>query len=158
MESPTFSGRTLDVPILHTKSTKLWISCLRLPAQAGVVGNITADADRNSAGIGFFASTLRDSAMLWFNSLTINIDPVVAPAPAIGTLDALCTAFQAQFLFDPSQKWRYLTEFSKIKQTPGEKVEDFIQRMQMEAVRWEAATQQNYAGIFAIYSILYYAS
>jgi len=97
IESPTFSGRTSDDPIQHTKNTKLWISCLKLPARAGFAGNIPADADRNSAEIGFFASTLQDSAMLWFNSLTIDIDR---------TLDALCTAFQAQFLFDPFQKWR----------------------------------------------------
>jgi len=60
------------------------------------------------------------------NSLTIDVNPAAA-ASAIGTLDALCTAFQARFFLDPVQKWRYLSKFSQIKQTHGEKVEDYIQ-------------------------------
>jgi len=58
--------------------------------------------------------TLPGSALFWFNGLTIEVDPAVAIAGDIGTLAALCTAFQAQFLLDPSQKWQYLSEFSKI--------------------------------------------
>jgi len=58
------------------------------------------------AEISYFASTIKDKATLWFNSLTIEVDPAaqVAATNPIGTLVALCAAFEAQLLFDPAQK------------------------------------------------------
>jgi len=60
------------------------------------------------AEISNFASTLKGGAALWYNTLTIEVDPAVAVAGNIGPLAMLCTAFEAQYLFNPVQKWRYL--------------------------------------------------
>jgi len=68
------------------------------------VGVVPADAERNMAEISYFSSTLQGSAALWFNTLTIEVNPAVAVAGNIGTLAALCSAFQAQYFFNPGQK------------------------------------------------------
>jgi len=79
--------------------------------------------------------------MLWFNSLNIsNAVPVVMGA--IGTLADLCAVFEAHYLFDPAQKWRYLSEFLKTKQFAGEKSEDFIRRVQKEGLKARANAEQ----------------
>jgi len=89
------------------------------------------------AEISYFASTLREGAMLWFNSLTIsNEAPVVVGA--IGTLAELCEAFEAHYLFDPAQKRRYLSDFFKTRQTHKKKSEDFIRRVQEEGLKARA--------------------
>jgi len=79
--------------------------------------------------------------MLWFNNLTINVDPA-HPAGMIGNLTELCTAFQLHFLFDPAQKWRHLSEFFKTRQTEGEKSEDYIRRCQEEGIKARASEEQ----------------
>jgi len=66
----------------------------------------------------------------------------VAVAGNIGTLAALCTAFEAQYLFDPAQKWRYLSEFFKIKQLPGEKFEEYLNRIKEAGVKCRADAEQ----------------
>jgi len=138
MSAPTFEGRNLDDPVLHCKNVRLYIACKRLPASAPRPIN----GERNLAEIAYFSSTLTGSALLWFNGLTIEVDPAVAVAGDIGTLATLCTAFQAQFLFDPSQKWRYLSEFFKITQSPSEKCEDFIRRVKEQALHARADREQ----------------
>jgi len=111
---PSFSGRHLEDLILNSKNVRLYIATKNLPSHT-VKGIVTADEERNMSEISYFSSTLRGSAALWFNTLTI--DPAVAVAGNIGTLAALCTTFEEQYLFDPVQKWRYLSEFLKKKTT-----------------------------------------
>jgi len=91
-----------------------------LPAYAPLPTN-PANGEKNLAEIAYFASMLTGAALLWFNRLTIEVGPAVAVVGDIGTLAALCTAFQGQFLFDLSQKWRYLSELFQTKQLPGKK-------------------------------------
>jgi len=99
------------------------------------------DEERNTAEISYFASSLKDSATLWFNNLTIDVNPGHVAA-AIGNLTELCAAFQLHFLFDPAQKWRHLAEFFKTKQTVGEKSEEFIHRVQEEGTKARANEEQ----------------
>jgi len=103
----------------------LWLSTKKLPARAAAGAGLFVDEERNTAEISYFQSSLRESAVLWFNNLTINVDPG-HPVGRIGTLAELCTAFELHFLFDPAQKWRHLDEYFKTKQAVGEKSEDFI--------------------------------
>jgi len=141
MSAPRFEGRNLDDPVLHCKNVRLYIACKRLSAYALLRAN-PVNSERNLAEIAYFISTLTGSALLWFNGLTIEVDPAVAVAGDIGTLAALCKAFQAQFLFDPSQKWCYLSEFFKITQSPSEKGEDFIHRVEEQALHARADREQ----------------
>jgi len=92
------------------------------------------------AEISYFYSSLKGSAVLWFN--TLSIDPVMAVAGSIGILASLCTAFEAQYLFDPAQKSRYLSDFFKIKQQPGEKVEEYMNRIKEAEIRCRADEDQ----------------
>jgi len=96
------------------------------------------------AEISYFASTLREGATLCFNELTIEVDPAlhVARDGAIGTLAPQCTRFDAQFLFDPAQKWRYLSEFFKTRQTHSEKIEDFIGRVKKKGTKARVNDEQ----------------
>jgi len=104
MACPTFSDKQLEDAIQHVKSAKLWIACKKLPARAAAVGNLPVDAESNTAEISYFASTLRAAATFWFNGQTMDVDPANAASGVIRALDALCTAFQAHYLFDPAQK------------------------------------------------------
>jgi len=70
------------------------------------------------------------------------VNPAVAVAGNIGTLTALCTAFEAQYLIDSGQKWRYLSRFFKIKQLPDEKVEEYMRRIKEAGVRCRADEEQ----------------
>jgi len=45
-------------------------------------------------------------------------------------------------LFDPAQKWRYLAEFFKTTQTPGEKSKEYIRRVQEEGIKARANKEQ----------------
>jgi len=111
----------------------------KLPARAALL--FPVDSERSMAEILYFASTLKEEAMLWFNSLTISIAiPVVIGA--IGTLEDRCAAFEAHYLFDPAQKWRYISDFFKTKQVHGEKSEDFIRRVQEEGLNPRANAEQ----------------
>jgi len=111
----------------------------KLPARAALP--LPVDGERSMAEISYFASTLKEGAMLWFNSLTVGIAVPVVPG-TIGTLTDLCAAFEAHYLFDPAQKWRYLSDFFKTKQTHGEKSEDFIRRVQEEGLKARANAEQ----------------
>jgi len=84
---------------------------------------------------------MRESALLWFNNLTIIVDPA-HPVGAIGNLTELCAAFQLNFLFDPAQKWRHLGEIFKTRQSVGEKSKDYIRRCQEEGIKARANEEQ----------------
>jgi len=117
----------------------------KLPAHtAAVVGGAAANSKKNMAEISYFASILKDGATLWFNSLTIEVDPAaqVAATNRIGTLVALCAVFEAQFFFDLAQKLRYLSKFFKTKQIHSEKSEDCICRVQEEGIKARANDEQ----------------
>jgi len=131
MSCSTFSGKQLYDAVLHVRTFKLWLSTNKLMARAAAANRIVIDEERNTAKISYFASSWRDSAILWYNNLTINVDPGHA-AGAIGNLTELCAAFQLHFLFD--QKWRHLAEFFKKKQSVGEKSEKYIRRVQEERI------------------------
>jgi len=108
------------------------MACKKLPLRAALL--LLVYGERHMPEISYFASTLPEGATLWFNSLTINNAMPVVAGP-IGTLEAICAAFEAHYLFDPAQKWRYLSDFLKTKQTHGEKLEDFIRRVQEEGLK-----------------------
>jgi len=96
MSCPSFSGRQLEDAPQHVRSVKIWMASKKLPARAALP--LPVDGERSMAEISYFASTLKEGAMLWFNSLTISIAVPVVPN-AIGTLAALCAAFEAHYLF-----------------------------------------------------------
>jgi len=141
MAAPSFSGRQLKDSILECKHVRLYFACKKLPTHT-VVEVVPAEAERNMAEISYFSSTLQGSAALWFNTLKIEVNQAVAVAGNIGSLAALCTVFEAQYLFDPEQKWRYLSEFFKTKQLSGEKVEEYKRRIKEEGVRCRADDEQ----------------
>jgi len=136
MSCLTFSSKQLDDAVLHVRTFILWLSTKKLPARAAAVNGLVIDEERNTAEISYFASSLRDSAILWFNNLINNVDPA-HPAGAIGNLTELCAAFQLHFLFDPAQKWRHLAEFFKTKQSEGEKSEEYIGEFRRWVLRQE---------------------
>jgi len=103
MSCPIFSGRQLDDAVLHVRIFKLWLSTKKLPARAAALHGLLLDEERLTAEIFHFASSLRDSATLWFNNLVFNVD-AAHPASTIGNLTELCAAFQLHFIFNPAQK------------------------------------------------------
>jgi len=139
MSEPTFSGRQIYDALQHSRNMKLWIATKKLPARAALMGAVPADAEKTMAEIAYFFSTLKDAAALRFNGLTLNVVPA---AGVISSLDLLVAAFNAHFAFDPAQKWRYLSEFFKTKQEPGEKSEDFIRRIQKARLKTRASDEQ----------------
>jgi len=90
--------------------------------------------------LSYLYSSLKGRAALWFDNLSI--DPAITGAGSIGTLAALCTAFEAQYLFDPAQKRRYLSDFFKIKQQPGEKVEEYMNIIKEAGIKCRADEEQ----------------
>jgi len=141
MAVPSFSGRRLEDSILHCKNVRVYIACKKLPPRTAV-GVVPADAEDNMAEISYFSSTLKKNAALWFNTLTIEVNPAVAVAGNIGSLAALCTAFEAHYRFDRAQKWRYISELFKMKQLPGEKVEEYMRRIKEKGVGCRADDEQ----------------
>jgi len=141
MSCSTFSGKQLDDAVLHMRTFKLWLSTKKLPSRAMAANGSPIDAEQNTAEISYFASFLRNSATLWFNNLTIDVDPAHA-ANAIGNLTKLCTAFHLHFLFDAAQKWCHIAEFFKTKQSIGEKSEKYIRRVQEEGIKARANEEQ----------------
>jgi len=117
MSCPTFSGRQFEEAPQHVKRVRIYIACKKLPARAALP--LPVDGECHMAEISYFAFTLRKGATLWFNSLTISNAVPVVVVRAIWTLEAICAAFEAHYLFDPAQKWRYLSDFVKTKQTYG---------------------------------------
>jgi len=92
MSCPTFSVRELDDAVLHVRTFKIWLNTKKLPARAAALHGLLLDEERLTAEISYFASSLRDSATLWFNNLVINVD-IAYPARTIGNLTELCAAF-----------------------------------------------------------------
>jgi len=76
------------------------MACKKLPART--LAGTPIDGERNKAEISYFASTLKERAAFWFNGLTIEVDLAVI-SKRIGKLAALCTAFEAQYLFDAAK-------------------------------------------------------
>jgi len=137
----TFAGKQLEDAIQHVRTFRLWLSTKKLPSRVAAFHGMTIDMERITAEISYFASSLRDSATLWFNNLVINVDPA-HPAGTIGTLAELCTAFQVHFIFDPAQKWHHLADFFKTRQAAGEKSEEFIRRVQEDGLKARATEEQ----------------
>jgi len=103
MSIPMFFGRQLEDAPQHVQSVKLWMACKKLPPRAALP--LPVDGERHMAEIFYFASTLREEATLWFNSLTIGVsNPVMVRA--FGTLEYLCLAFEAHW---PLKHTMYLT-------------------------------------------------
>jgi len=141
MSCSTFSGKQLDDAVLHERSFKRRLITIKIPARAAAGHGLVVDEERNTAEISYFQSSLRDSAILWFNNLVINVDPA-HPVCAIGNLTELCGAFQLHFLFDPTQKWHHLAEFFKTRQSVGEKSEEYIRRVQEDRIKARANEDQ----------------
>jgi len=139
MSCPIFAGRQLEYVPQHVKNVRLWISCKKLPPHTPQA--IPIDREKEMAQISYFLFTLKEGALLGFTGLHINqVNPV-----QLGTISSfytLCDAFEAHFLFDPGQKWRYLSEFFKTKQFHSEKFEDFIRKVQEEGLKARANNEQ----------------
>jgi len=126
-----FYGRHLENAEQHVKTFTLWLATKKLPAPlaAPAVGD-----PRDIAEIAFFASTLRDGAILWFNAHAI-------PA-TMNTLALVKAAFLLHFVFDEANKWRYLGEYFKTKQISTETCDDFIRQVQERGVKCHADDEQ----------------
>jgi len=96
LSAPTFEGKHLEDAVLHCKNVRLYIAIKQLPAYALLPTNHVS-GERNMAEIAYFASKITGAALHWFNGLTIEVDLAVAVVGDIGTLAALCKAFQAQY-------------------------------------------------------------
>jgi len=105
---------------LSDMSCSTFSRAINIPARAAAAHGMEIDEEWNTAEISYFASSLRDSATLWFNNLVNIVDPAHA-AGVLGNLTELCAAFELHFFFDPAQKWRHLAEFFKMKQSVGQK-------------------------------------
>jgi len=99
MACSTFSGKQLDDAVLHVRTFKLWLSTKKLPARAAALNGLLVNEERNTAEISYFRSSLCESALLWFNNLTINVDPA-HPVGAIGNHRIMC-GFSTKFLIRP---------------------------------------------------------
>jgi hypothetical protein len=123
-----FHGRHLEDARQHVKMIQLWLTTRKpppIPAADAVTGLVPRYNERDQALMSFFASTLKDAAFTWFNTL------ILGPAVEnIGTVNQLITEFELRFRFDETSKWRELGRLNQKRQRPDQSTEDYITEVQ----------------------------
>jgi hypothetical protein len=135
-----FHGRHLEDAGQHVKMVRLWLATRKPPAAPAPDGNnVPRYNQRDQALISYFASTLKDTAFTWFNTLTLGAN--AAPAN-VGTVDELIELFEIRFQFDETNKWREIGRMNQKRQGPTQSTEEFITEVQNIGATIRATPQE----------------
>ena len=128
---PLFYKRYLEDSRQHIQNMRLWLSIRKLPNPAPPLA-VDAEGpaqheidDRNMAQIAYFAGSLKDDALTWFNSL------IIEPGEGnITTYEELIESFEERFQFDQANQWREIGRLSRMQQKFDQSTEEFIREVQ----------------------------